>query len=119
MRLGNAHLAGGWLHEETPVAAHLHPQECGVQRQGQRRNANRLGDAELAGAGGVVGQYQGNRGEQHDHGNVGIGTLDIERLLAVARRAGKQADADDQVHDDHHHGKYRIPANARELAGPQ
>ncbi|MND80616.1 hypothetical protein D3C80_723890 [compost metagenome] len=118
-RLGDAHLAGWRLHEEASVAAHLHPQERCVQHKGQRRDANRLGDAELARAGGVVGEYQGDRGEQHDHRNVRVGTLDIERLLAIAHRAGDQADTDDQVHDDHHHGKYRVSANGREITWPQ
>ncbi len=101
------------------MAAHLHPQENTVQQRGQYRDANCLRRRELSCDACVIWQHQCDAGEQDDHREVGDCALGIEFLVAMASRAGNQAEAHYQIQNDHHYGKNGVPSDGWELTGPK
>ena len=68
-------------------------------------------------ADGEVRQNQAQDGQRHDHGQKGVGPLQVVGLLPVPQPAQQERQADHPVEDDHHHGEHGVPRDRRFLPG--
>jgi len=98
----------------------LDVEEDAVEGEGDEAHEAQLGDGvERPGHARRVGrQDQGERGERHQHDEIGAGARQAEALLAIAQAAQDQAEPDHTVADDHDHREDGLAREAgRALAG--
>ena len=91
--------------EIVAMAHRLDVEEDAVEGEGDEAHEAELGGrVERPGhARRVARQDQGERGERHQHDEIGAGARQAEALLAVAQAAQDQAEPDHAVADDHDH----------------